>query len=108
MAFVSGIDQLMNMTLAIYRFPDYMPKQNNSNDCGIFAMMVASQLGGSHGLEGIKHESMTEMRLQLATCLIKNKWPGYIIGKEPQPDLHTSLPAKNTSPWTFKFDETCS
>lgn len=54
------------------------PQQDNSNDCGVFALLIASQLGVSAGLRQIRPEHTRQYRAYITWCLAQNQVPGVI------------------------------
>ena len=54
------------------------PLQSNMDDCGVFAIMLMSQLGAAANLEFVEQQHMQEWRQHLASCLLQRKPPGII------------------------------
>ena len=54
------------------------PKQGNYDDCGVFALLFASQLGASADLHLIKAEHTMQYRFYMAFCIIKAQLPGLL------------------------------
>ncbi len=56
------------------------PQQSNFDDCGIFAMMFASQMAvaDAAALHLIKAEHIMQYRFYIAICIIEEKMPGVL------------------------------
>ena len=57
------------------------PLQSNFDDCGVFAIMLMSQLGAAANLGFVEQQHMQEWRQHLATCLLQHRPPGIITTK---------------------------
>ncbi len=57
------------------------PLQANSDDCGVSAIMLMSQLGPAASLECVEQQHMQEYRQHLASCLLQRNFPSIITTK---------------------------
>ena len=68
---------IMITTVCAFREAE-MPQQDNLDDCGVFSLMVASQLATSAGVHLIQPARMPEFRVYIAHCIIKQQAPGVL------------------------------
>ena len=54
------------------------PQQANFDDCGVFALLFASQLGASADLYLIKAEHTMQYRFYMALCIMEAQLPGLL------------------------------
>lgn len=58
------------------------PHQDNHDDCGVFAVLFASQLAAGADLHFIQPERTVHFRLYLALCLLEQQQPGLVCSHE--------------------------
>ena len=54
------------------------PQQGNHDDCGVSALLFASQMGASADLHLIKAEHTMQLRYYVALCIIEAQLPGLL------------------------------
>jgi len=58
---------------------DVSPQQDNYDDCGVFAVMIGSQLGACADMHLIQAQLAMQFRFYIALCVIKQWLRGVVV-----------------------------